>query len=170
MTTPISPMPPSSEWLDEKHSLGGGKRDLWQSIRRGLLGRCPACGEGKIFYRYLKVSDFCPACGEPLHHHRADDAPPYVTILVVAHLIGAMILISDETWPEAPIWLHAMIWPTLTLILSLWLLPIFKGGLIALQWALRMHGFAALGQGEPHVPPPANPEGVSKDRQVPPAS
>lgn len=147
MTRPISSTPPSSEaWPLERLGQEDGKRDLWQSIRRGLSGRCPACGEGKIFYRYLKVSDFCPACGEPLHHHRADDAPPYVTILVVAHIVGAMILITDEIWPEAPIWIHALIWPTLTLVLSLSLLPIFKGGLINLQWALRMHGFATSDQ------------------------
>jgi hypothetical protein len=28
-------------------------------------------------------------------------------------------------------------------ILSLWILPIMKGGLVAHQWALRMHGFEA---------------------------
>ncbi len=117
------------------------KRDVWQSIRRGFMGRCPACGEGKIFGRYLKVNAACPHCGEELHHHRADDAPPYMTIFVVGHVIGTMMLLVEEFWPDAPIWLHAMVWPTLTLMLSLWLLPRMKGALIAYQWALRMHGF-----------------------------
>ena len=106
------------------------KRDAWRSIRLGAKGLCPACGEGKIFRAYLKVNDACPQCGEELHHHRADDAPPYLTIFVVGHIVGTLMLLTEEFWPDAPIWLHAMIWPTLVLMLSLWLLPIMKGGLI----------------------------------------
>lgn len=116
-------------------------REIWPSIKKGLRGRCPACGEGSMFRAYLKVNEACPRCGEELHHHRADDAPPYMTIFVVGHIVGTFMLLTETTWPDAPIWLHAMVWPTLTLILSLWLLPIMKGGLIAHQWALRMHGF-----------------------------
>jgi len=129
---------------------GGGelrsRRDVWPAVRRGLRGRCPACGEGKVFRAYLKVNGKCPKCGEELHHHRADDAPPYMTIFVVGHIVGSLLLVADKFWPSAPLWLHGMIWPTLSLILCLWLLPIMKGGLIAYQWALRMHGFENAGQ------------------------
>ena len=117
------------------------KRDIWLSLRRGFLGRCPACGEGRIFGCYLKVNAACPQCGEELHHHRADDAPPYATIFVVGHIVGTLMLLVESFWPDAPIWLHAMVWPTLVLMLSLWFLPRVKGALIAYQWALRMHGF-----------------------------
>ncbi len=117
------------------------KRDIWQSLRRGFAGRCPACGEGRIFGRYLKVNAACPQCGEELHHHRADDAPPYATIFIVGHIIGSLMLLVETLWPDAPIWLHALVWPTLVLMLSLWFLPRVKGALIAYQWALRMHGF-----------------------------
>ena len=105
------------------------------------MGLCPACGEGRIFGRYLKVNAACPTCGEELHHHRADDAPPYATIFVVGHIVGTLMLLVETFWPDAPIWLHAMVWPTLVLMLSLWFLPRVKGALIAYQWALRMHGF-----------------------------
>jgi uncharacterized protein (DUF983 family) len=117
------------------------RRDAWQAIKRGLRLRCPACGQGKMFHAYLKVNDACPHCGEELHHHRADDAPPYLTIFIVGHIVVSLMLAMDHYAPDAPIWLHALIWPTLTLILSLWFLPHLKGGLIAYQWALRMHGF-----------------------------
>jgi len=116
-------------------------RPIWQSIKRGLAGKCPNCAKGKIFYRYLKVNDCCPACGEEFFHHRADDAPPYLTIVVVAHIVGAGILALDTFKPELPIIYHMILWPSLTVALCLLLLPAFKGGLIALQWALRMHGF-----------------------------
>ncbi len=94
-----------------------------------------------MFRRYLKVNDRCSVCGTELLHHRADDAPPYVTILVVAHIVGALMLAVDEFAPNLPILYHVLIWPTLTLVLCLALLPAFKGALIGYQWALRMHGF-----------------------------
>ncbi|MBU2532264.1 MAG: DUF983 domain-containing protein, partial [Alphaproteobacteria bacterium] len=102
--------------------------------------KCPRCGEGALYDRYLKVADNCPKCGEALHHHRADDAPPYFTIFIVGHLIvGGVLALEQAFKPSA--WLHAIIWLPLVLILSLLLLPRIKGTLVGLQWALRMHGF-----------------------------
>lgn len=111
------------------------------ALKRGLRMRCPNCGIGKMFYAYLKVNDYCPNCGEALYHQRADDAPPYVTIFIVAHVVGTMMLTWETYWPDSPIWLHILIWPTVTVLLSLWLLPHIKGALVAYQWAFRMHGF-----------------------------
>lgn len=129
-------------------------RDKWQSIKRGFMGKCPHCGEGQMFRAYLKVNDACPACGEELHHQRADDAPPYMTIFVVGHIIGAGILFVDERNFAVPDWAQGLGWALLTLILSLWLLPKMKGALIGWQWALRMHGFGA-GEADPALPAPA---------------
>lgn len=117
-------------------------RDRWQAVMRGFRMRCPNCGRGALFRAYLKVNDTCPVCGEELFHHRADDAPPYLTILVVGHIVGALMLIVEELDDALPIWIHMVVWPVLALSLSLLLLPRFKGALIAFQWALRMHGFA----------------------------
>jgi uncharacterized protein (DUF983 family) len=116
-------------------------RDRWQAIRRGFMGRCPNCDEGKIFRAYLKVNDSCPKCGEEFFHHRADDAPPYFTILIVGHVIGALMLYVEEVNDNLPIWIHMAIWPALTVALCLTLLPRVKGALIGYQWALGMHGF-----------------------------
>jgi uncharacterized protein (DUF983 family) len=122
-------------------------RDRWQAVKRGFGLRCPNCGEGHLFRAYLKVNDTCPACGEELFHHRADDAPPYLTILVVGHIVGALMLLVEEIDDTLPIWIHMVVWPLLTLGLCLLLLPRFKGGLIAYQWALRMHGFETAPSG-----------------------
>lgn len=127
------------------------KRDVWQSIRRGFAGRCPCCGKGAMFRAYLKVNDRCPACGTELFHQRADDAPPYITILVVGHVIGALMLATEEFAPNLPILDHILVWPTLTLVLSLSLLPAFKGALIGYQWALRMHGFETAPEAPCHA-------------------
>ena len=119
----------------------GAHRDVWRSLRRGFAERCPNCGRGRLFGRYLKVNACCPVCGEELHHQRADDAPPYFTILVVGHLIGAAILLADESTNAIPMWVQMVVWPLVTIVLCLALLPRFKGALIGLQWANRMHGF-----------------------------
>jgi uncharacterized protein (DUF983 family) len=115
-------------------------RPILRSLLRGARLRCPACGSGAMFRRYLKVSDACPACGEELHHHRADDAPPYFTIVIVGHIVVSLVLIVEMAY-RPPLWLHAMIWLPLTVALALLILPPVKGALVGLQWALRMHGF-----------------------------
>jgi uncharacterized protein (DUF983 family) len=119
-------------------------RDWRAALKTGFRMRCPACGEGHMFYRFLKVSDCCPHCGEELHHHRADDAPPYFTILVVAHVIGALMLLVEEHNDALDVRIHMVLWPVLTLLLVFWFLPRFKGALIAYQWALCMHGFETV--------------------------
>jgi uncharacterized protein (DUF983 family) len=116
------------------------ERDVFRSMLRGAQLRCPACGAGPMFRRYLKVADHCPNCGEALHHHRADDAPPYFTIVIVGHIVVGLVL-SLEMAYRPPLWVHAAIWVPLTFLLCLAILPVIKGALVALQWALRMHGF-----------------------------
>lgn len=116
-------------------------RRLWGAMWRGAQQLCPNCGRGKLFARYLKVRDTCDTCREELHHHRADDAPPYFTIFIAGHLILGGVLSVEQTFHPEP-WVQAVVWLPLTLALCLWLLPRIKGSLVALQWALRMHGFS----------------------------
>lgn len=118
----------------------GSRRPILASLLRGAALKCPACGLGFMFRRYLKVSDACPHCGEALHHQRADDAPPYFTIVIVGHIVVGLVLAVEMAY-RPPLWVHAALWLPLTLILTLLVLPRVKGVLVALQWALRMHGF-----------------------------
>lgn len=116
------------------------RRSPWRAMARGLRCRCPACGRGAAFDGYLKVVDRCAACGEDLSHQRADDAPPYFTILAVGHIIVPLILIVETTWHLSD-FAHLAIWLPLTLVLTLALLRPIKGAVVGLQWALYMHGF-----------------------------
>lgn len=116
------------------------RRSVFQAMLRGALGRCPNCGEGRLFRAYLKVADRCPVCQEALHHHRADDAPPYFTIVIAGHVL-VPLLIGFEVAFRPPLWVHAAIWVPVTLALCLALLPVVKGAIVGLQWALYMHGF-----------------------------
>ncbi len=123
-------------------ALKPARRNSWPAMRRGWAQTCPACGSAKLFGAYLKNVDACASCGEALHHHRADDAPPYFTMFIVGHVvIGGLLMVERRYAPD--VWVHLAIWLPLTVAMSLWLLPRIKGALIGLQWALRMHGFDA---------------------------
>ncbi|RMD94206.1 MAG: DUF983 domain-containing protein [Alphaproteobacteria bacterium] len=122
-------------------STGGGEeRPIWPSIRRGLRRRCPSCGAGPMLQGYLTVRDACPVCGEDLSHHRADDGPAYLTILIVGHLMAPLLLWMFVAFRPDPLVL-ASIFLVGTVALSLYLLPRLKGMIVAIQWAKRMHGF-----------------------------
>ena len=117
------------------------KRDVWQAMARGAMCRCPKCGEGKLFRAYLKVNDTCPVCGEELFHHRADDLPPYISIVIVGHvLIGVMLEIEMRFQDVNPMWYLATLVP-LAIVMPIAMLPSIKGAVVGLQWANRMHGF-----------------------------
>lgn len=129
-------------------------RDTFESVWRGFKGCCPKCGEGRLLHSYLKVVDTCPKCGEAMHHHRADDAPAYFTMLIVAHVtVGGLMAIEQRYAP--PTWVQLSIWLPLTAIMCLVLLPRIKGALVGLQWALRMHGFGS--KKDPALPEPLPP-------------
>ena len=91
---------------------------------------------------YLKVREACPVCGEDLHHQRADDGPAYLTILIVGHILAPVLLFVYSKWRPEPL-LLALMFSFGTVALSLYLLPRLKGGLVAFQWATRMHGFGS---------------------------
>ena len=115
-------------------------RNLKTSLWRGFSKRCPACGTGPLFAGYLGTKPRCTHCGEDLHHQRADDAPPYFTMMVVGHTVVPLLLLVEKFWhPDLRI--HFAIWLPLTLVMTLWLLPRVKGAIIGLQWSLRLHGF-----------------------------
>ncbi|MBT8411413.1 MAG: DUF983 domain-containing protein [Octadecabacter sp.] len=116
------------------------ERPTKQAMLRGFRRRCPQCGEGVMFNSYLKVADKCPVCGEELHHHRADDGPAYLTILVVGHLMAPLIHIAFTRFRPDPMVL-ATVFTVGCVALSLYLLPRLKGLVVGIQWSRRMHGF-----------------------------
>ncbi|WP_298430638.1 DUF983 domain-containing protein [uncultured Jannaschia sp.] len=112
------------------------KRALWRGWRR----RCPNCGEGAMMDGYLAVNDACPHCGEALHHHRADDGPPYLTLLIVGHIVGPAMLWGYIAYEPTPL-VFIAVFGLASILMSLWFLPRLKGFLVAMQWATRMGGF-----------------------------
>ncbi len=105
---------------------------------RGWRGRCPRCGEGSLFGGFLKMRSHCPACELALEPYRADDAPAYFTIFAVGHIVVPLVLVVERLAKQPPLWIHALLWLPLSVLLALYLLPHVKGTVIALLWALRV--------------------------------
>jgi uncharacterized protein (DUF983 family) len=137
--------PPTTVWTRETGAAE--KRDVWTAMKRGFRGRCPRCGQGKLFRAFLKVDDHCSVCGLDYTPHRADDLPAYLVIVIVGHIVVPLAL-SIETNYSPPVWLQLSIYLPLTLVLSLLLLQPVKGAVVGFQWALRMHGFDENDPGE----------------------
>lgn len=102
-----------------------------------LLGRCPRCGSGPLFSGVLAVRDACPACGLDLRAHDSGDGPAMAGIFIVGALAVIAALVVDAKY-EPPLWLHAVLWPLLVLPLSLAVMRIAKGLLVALQYRHRL--------------------------------
>jgi uncharacterized protein (DUF983 family) len=99
----------------------------------GLAGRCPACGEGKLFDGFTKVADRCEICSADLTSYGATEGPAVFIILIVGTLMGFGALIT-EVAVAPPVWVHLIIWLPLTCILCGLLMRPLKGVMVASQY------------------------------------
>ncbi len=97
--------------------------------------RCPNCGQGKLYRKYLKVQ-VCPVCGNDNPRYPSDDAPPYFTILLVGHLVVAPLLFFKFIWQAPAALVVGTTLPALLLLILL-VLPVVKGAVVGAQWALQ---------------------------------
>ncbi|MFN0114883.1 MAG: DUF983 domain-containing protein [Paracoccaceae bacterium] len=126
------------------HPDADAPRPLRPVLLRGWRRRCPSCGKGAMMRGYLAVRPRCEVCGEDLSHQRADDGPAYATVLIVGHIMAPLLLFAFVRYRPDPYLLAGMA-GALCIGLSLFLLPRLKGMFVALQWALRLHGFGGAG-------------------------
>ena len=125
------------------------------AVGRGIMNRCPNCGEGAVFQGFLRVAEECRVCHAPLGSLRADDAPPYIVIFLAGHLLIPPIFWIERAY-EPPMWLHMAVWlPLFAVICTLLLRPV-KGGVVGWMWKL---GFASA----PASPDVAPAPGPSRD-------
>jgi uncharacterized protein (DUF983 family) len=102
-------------------------------VAAGLKGRCPRCGEGKLFDGFLALGDKCDHCGLSYDFADAADGPAVFIMFIVGFVVVGLALWVEFTY-EPPIWLHLVMWFTLTGVLSLLLARPLKGIMIALQY------------------------------------
>lgn len=109
-------------------------RSAWLGIKRGAALRCPNCGKGHLFRRFLKLSERCEYCGVDNSIYPSDDAPPYLTLVLTGHVIVPLYMAIERAYAP-PAWLSASIWLPLTAVMSILLLPYMKGGVVGFCWA-----------------------------------
>src|SRR5215510_1137494 len=102
-------------------------------IGRGIRGRCPRCGEGRLFGGFLSVRPACEHCGLDYSFADAGDGPAVFAILIGGFIVVFAALITEIVY-RPPYWVHAALWLPLILVVTLAPLRLIKGLLIALQY------------------------------------
>ncbi|MBU2607597.1 MAG: DUF983 domain-containing protein [Alphaproteobacteria bacterium] len=105
-------------------------------ILRGLRGRCPACGKGRLFTGYLRQAPTCSHCGEPTGQIRAEDGPPWLTVLILGPLLAPLTFIVSMK-VALPLWLSLSALGAFAIGAVLFLLPRIKGAFIGLLWRMQ---------------------------------
>lgn len=83
------------------------------TVRAGLRCRCPRCGEGPVFSRFLTVADRCDACGLDFSFADPADGPAFFVMSGVGILVTAVWAIWAFT-AQPPIWAQfAVVMPAL---------------------------------------------------------
>jgi uncharacterized protein (DUF983 family) len=116
-------------------------------IARGLRGRCPRCGEGRLFQGFLKLRPRCERCGLDFNFADAGDGPAVFVILLGGAIVVCAALITEVVY-QPPYWVHAMLWLPLILIVTLAPLRTIKGLMIALQYHHRAQEGRLMQRGE----------------------
>jgi len=104
-----------------------------EPIEAGLKGRCPRCGEGRLFSGLLSVAPRCGVCGLDNSFADAGDGPAVFVILIIGFVVVGLALWMEVTI-NPPLWVHFMLWIPLTVVLCLAALRLIKGVLITLQY------------------------------------
>jgi len=107
----------------------------FSALSAGFRKRCPRCHQPGIYAGYLKLRPECPHCRIEFSCYPTDDAPPYFTILAVGHIVVPLVVVVEQLL-SLPLWVQFAIWPSVTLALSLLLLPRIKGAVLGVAMAL----------------------------------
>jgi uncharacterized protein (DUF983 family) len=103
---------------------------MWPAVLRGLRDRCPACGQGHLFGRFLKPVEHCHVCEESYAAQRAEDFPPYLVVLLLGHVLVPTVITIDKAFTP-PLWIYTTFGSALVAVLAAALLQPVKGAVIA---------------------------------------
>ncbi|MGE4322230.1 MAG: DUF983 domain-containing protein [Sphingobium sp.] len=134
------PDPASTDPVTGPPAADRPARPLGPALARALRGQCPACGEARLFARFLKPVTRCPHCGQCWDLHSADDFPAYIVIILLGHIL-LPLMIEVNAALSVPLAVQAVLWPLLALILAIAMIQPAKAAVITYQWSRRMQGF-----------------------------
>ena len=117
--------------------MAGNKTSLIRILMNGIQKKCPNCSKGKIFSGYLSINNYCSHCNEHLPIYRTDDFGPWLSIVLAGHIVIPLVLSTEQTFAPS-LWLQALLWIPISLIVVLYLLPISKSICLAIMWRLKI--------------------------------
>jgi uncharacterized protein (DUF983 family) len=121
------------EAMPEGHHMSFDEHSLRLPVMRGLAGRCPRCGKGKLFDGFLALRPHCEACGLDYSFVDSADGPAFFVMFFAGFIVAGSAL-AVEVLYAPPYWVHAVLWTPLILLTTLAPLRPMKGLLIALQY------------------------------------
>ena len=105
-----------------------------------LRGRCPRCGKGSIYNKFLKVADSCAVCGLSFKKHEQGDGPAFFCICIIGSFVGIFAAVIEVMF-QPPFWLQAAVWVPFVVISSALGIRATKAALIVLQYRYRPEDF-----------------------------
>ena len=102
-------------------------------IRAALGGRCPRCGQGRLFTGLLDVRGACEVCGLDLSAQDAGDGPAVFVIFFLGLIVVALAALVEMKF-SPPIWIHLVMWTPFIIVGAIAMLRPVKAGLIAMQY------------------------------------
>ncbi len=101
-------------------------QQLPSAVKTGVLGKCPQCGEGKLFSGYLELADNCSKCGLKYDFADSADGPAVFIMLIVGFIVGGGAMVVEVLY-QPPYWVHAIVWLPLGILMPLLMLRPLKG-------------------------------------------
>lgn len=113
---------------------GPAERTAWTAVRRGVAGRCPRCGRGRLFVGFLETVQQCAECGETLgNRYQVGLLMPLILVSLLGGvlILGLLVLLAAGLDPTASM----IILVPLAIVLALAILRPAKGALTGLLWS-----------------------------------
>lgn len=101
--------------------------------RVGIRGRCPRCGEGKLFDGFLKLAPKCEVCGLDYSFADPADGPAFFAICVACVPTIYFAVWAEITY-QPSLWFHALVSLPIVVLGCLPPLRLLKGWLVASQF------------------------------------
>src|ERR1700745_2932385 len=119
-----------------------GEPTSWKTpIIRGMGGRCPRCGKGRLFEGFLALAPGREDCGLGYSFADSADGPAFFAMFISGFIV-VFAALAVEVLYSPPFWVHAALWLAPIVVTPLLPLRPIKGLLIALQY----HHHAAEGR------------------------
>ncbi|MGV0879881.1 DUF983 domain-containing protein [Martelella sp. FLE1502] len=101
--------------------------------RVGIRGKCPRCGEGRLFSSFLKLAPKCNVCG--LDYDFADPADgPAFFVICFGCIPSVLFAVWAEVTYQPSFWFHIFVSMPVVFLSCIPMLRPLKGWLVASQF------------------------------------